>query len=165
MVSIRTARFNTQISAFCHFICAVRFLRQTATISLCTLHRWVFPLEALCSLCSTNWILKQLILVFQDRAVAQSVSRRPVTMEIRIFSQASPFEICGGQSGNLTGFCTSVSVFRCYFQSSSDLYFHLHVALIKTKDNAGDLWNSNTISEIWEYCLGKYCHCFCFRRV
>jgi len=62
---------------------------------------------------------KQHILVFQGRATAQPVNRRPVTMETRLRSQASPFEICASRSGNRTGFSTSISFFRCYFQSSS----------------------------------------------
>jgi hypothetical protein len=53
--------------------------------------------------------------------VAQSVSRRAVTVQTRLRSQASPFEICSGQRGNRAGLYTSVAVFRCYFQSSSDL--------------------------------------------
>ena len=45
-------------------------------------------------------------------------------------------------------------------------YIHLHVDLIKTKAKAGDLSNSNALSEIGEYCVGKYCQFFfCFRTV
>jgi hypothetical protein len=35
----------------------------------------------------------------QNRAMAQAVSRLPVTAEAGVCSQISPCEICGGQSG------------------------------------------------------------------
>jgi hypothetical protein len=61
---------------------------------------------------------------FSGRAVAQPVSRRPVTVEARLRSQASPFEIRGGQSNNRTGLPTSISFFGSYFQSSNDSYLY-----------------------------------------
>jgi hypothetical protein len=74
--------------------------------------------------------------------VAQLVSRRPVTMETRLRSQASPFEICGGQSGNRAGF-SIVFPFSAVTFSPAVIYTYtsirLHIALIKTKGNAGDL--------------------------
>jgi len=45
---------------------------------------------------------------------AQAVSRRPVTAEARIRSQASPGGICGGHSVNGTGFSSSTSDFSCH---------------------------------------------------
>ena len=50
--------------------------------------------------------------------MAQAVSRRPFTAEARIRSRVSPCEICGGQSGNGTGFSPSTSVFPCQFHST-----------------------------------------------
>jgi hypothetical protein len=45
------------------------------------------------------------------RAMAQAVSRRPLTAEARVRSRVSPCEICGGQSGTGTGFFSELSVF------------------------------------------------------
>jgi len=72
--------------------------------------------------------------------VAQSVSRRPVTVETRLRSQASPFEICGGQMVIGQGFLL-VSPFSAVTFSPAVIYTYirLHVALIKTKGNGGDL--------------------------
>jgi hypothetical protein len=50
------------------------------------------------------------------RAFAQTVSRRPLTAETRVRSQVGP---CGGQSGTVTGFSLSTSVFPCQFHSTA----------------------------------------------
>jgi hypothetical protein len=52
------------------------------------------------------------------RAIAQAVSRRPLTVETRVRSRVSPCEICGGQSGTGIGFSPSTSVFPCQFHST-----------------------------------------------
>jgi hypothetical protein len=46
------------------------------------------------------------------RAMAQAVSRRPLTTEAR------PCGICGGQSGTGTGFSPSTSGLTCQFHST-----------------------------------------------
>jgi hypothetical protein len=52
------------------------------------------------------------------RAVAQAVSRRPLTAEALVRSRVSPCGICGGQSGTGTGFSPRTSVFACQFHST-----------------------------------------------
>jgi hypothetical protein len=52
------------------------------------------------------------------RAMAQAVSRRPLTAEARVRSRVSPCEIYGGQSGTGSGFSPSTSVFPCQFHST-----------------------------------------------
>jgi hypothetical protein len=47
---------------------------------------------------------------FKGRVMAQVVSRRPPTMEVRVRSRVSPSGVCGGQSGAGTGFSPSTSV-------------------------------------------------------
>jgi hypothetical protein len=50
--------------------------------------------------------------------MVQAVSRRPPTAEARVRSRVSPCGICGGQSGAVTGFSPSTSVFPCQFHST-----------------------------------------------
>jgi hypothetical protein len=52
------------------------------------------------------------------RTMAQAVSLRPLTAEARVRSRVSQCGICGGQSGNGTGFSPSISVFPCQFHST-----------------------------------------------
>jgi hypothetical protein len=47
----------------------------------------------------------------QSRAIAQAVSRRPLTAEARVRSPVGLYAICGGQSGTGTGFSLSTSEF------------------------------------------------------
>jgi hypothetical protein len=49
------------------------------------------------------------------RAMAQVVSRRPLTVEARVCTRVNPCGICGGQSGTGTGFSPSSSVFPCQY--------------------------------------------------
>ena len=52
------------------------------------------------------------------RAMAQAVSRRPLTAEALVRSRVSTFVICGGQSGTGAGLSPSASVFPCQFHST-----------------------------------------------
>jgi hypothetical protein len=52
------------------------------------------------------------------RAMAQAVSRRPLTAEARVRSRVSPCGLCGGQSGTGTGFSPSTSVLAYQFNST-----------------------------------------------
>jgi hypothetical protein len=52
------------------------------------------------------------------RAMAQAVSRRPLTAEAWVQSRVIPCGIYSGQSGNGTGFSTSASAFPCHFHTT-----------------------------------------------
>jgi hypothetical protein len=58
------------------------------------------------------------------RAMAQAVSRRPLTAEARVRSRISPCGICGGQIGTETGFPLSYSVLPCQYHSTVYLSTH-----------------------------------------
>jgi hypothetical protein len=57
------------------------------------------------------------------RAMAQAVSRRPLTAEARFRSRVSACGICGVQSGTGTGSSPSTSVFPCQFHSTGAKLF------------------------------------------
>jgi hypothetical protein len=54
----------------------------------------------------------------KGRAMAQAVSRWPLTSEARVRARVDPCGICGGQSGTGTGFSPSSSVFPCQYHST-----------------------------------------------
>jgi hypothetical protein len=55
------------------------------------------------------------------RAMAEVVSRRPLTAEARV----NPCGICGGQSGTGTGFSPNSLVFPCQYHSTAPLQTHI----------------------------------------
>jgi hypothetical protein len=68
-----------------------------------------------------------------DRAMAQAVSRRPLTAEAREWSRVCQCGICGGQSGTRTGFFPeyfgsplSISFHRCSITQKQKKVNHLH---------------------------------------
>jgi hypothetical protein len=56
-------------------------------------------------------------LVPLGHAMAQVVSRRPLTEEAQVHARVNPCGICGGQSGTGTGFSPSSSVFLVALQT------------------------------------------------
>jgi hypothetical protein len=58
-------------------------------------------------------------------AMAQVVSRRPLTAEARVRARVNPCGICGGQSGTGTGFSPSSSVFPCQYHSTVAVESHI----------------------------------------
>jgi hypothetical protein len=63
--------------------------------------------------------------VFHGRAMAQVVSRRPLTAEARIRTRVNPCGICGGQSGTGTGLSPNYSVFPCQYHTTVPLQTHI----------------------------------------
>jgi hypothetical protein len=59
------------------------------------------------------------------RAMAQVVSRRPLTAEARVCAPVNPYGICGEQSETGTGFSPSFLVFPCQYHSTVALETHI----------------------------------------
>jgi hypothetical protein len=57
--------------------------------------------------------------------MAQAVSHWPLNREVLVRAWVSPRRTCDGQSGNVTGFCLSHSVFRCQYHSTMALHIHI----------------------------------------
>jgi len=64
-------------------------------------------------------------LKYVGRGTVQTVSRRPLTSEVRVRSRISPCGICGGQTGTGTGFSPSSSVSPCQYRSTVALHTHV----------------------------------------
>ena len=62
-----------------------------------------------------------------NRVMAQAVSRRPVTAKDSVQNQVSLCEICGGQSGTVTGFSPSTSVIPYQYHSNNAPYPFIHL--------------------------------------
>jgi hypothetical protein len=58
-------------------------------------------------------------------AMAQVVSRRPLTAEAQVRAWVNPCGICDGQSGTGSGFSPSSSVFPCQYHSTVALQTHI----------------------------------------
>ena len=69
--------------------------------------------------------------IFICRAMAQAVSRRPVTAKVLVRSQISPCEIRGGQSATRTGFSPSTSCFPCHIPLLPHTNLPLHLVLTR----------------------------------
>jgi hypothetical protein len=72
---------------------------------------------------NNNFVILKCIIY--GRAMAQVVSRRPLTAEDRVRGRVNPSGICSGQSGTGTGFSPSSSVFPCQYHSTVALQTHI----------------------------------------
>jgi hypothetical protein len=57
--------------------------------------------------------------------MARVVSCRPLTVEVRVLAVVSPCEICGGQSGTVTGFFSKFFSFPCHYHSTIAVHTHM----------------------------------------
>jgi hypothetical protein len=62
--------------------------------------------------------------IYDSSAMAQVVSRRPLTAEARVI----PCRICDGQSDTRSGFSPSFSGFPCQYHSTAALHTHISSA-------------------------------------
>jgi hypothetical protein len=62
---------------------------------------------------------------FIGRSMAQEFSRRPLAVEARVRAWVSPGGICGGHSGNGTGFFSSASVLLYQYHSTVDPFSYI----------------------------------------
>jgi hypothetical protein len=58
-------------------------------------------------------------------AVAQTISRRPLTAEVRVRTRVNSCGICGAQSSTGRGYSPSSSVLPCQYHSLMALNFHI----------------------------------------
>jgi hypothetical protein len=59
--------------------------------------------------------------------MVQAVSRRPLTVEVRVRARDSPYEICGGQVGTGTGFSPRSLSFSCSYHSTVALHTRSYI--------------------------------------
>jgi hypothetical protein len=86
--------------------------------------------------------------------MGQMVNSSTETRRTRIRSQASPFEICGGQIGTATGFVRvrRFPLFSVSFHQSSSLRFSYRR---DQQVKFGNLPKSNASTEIWNHLVAK----------
>jgi hypothetical protein len=114
---------HSQNSTFCPhsvFTCFVSVSEQTVIISLYNINWQVFITETVCVYCAVRTESSHII----------QTNLNVYTAEARIQPQVSPHQICGWQSGNVTGPSTSTSVaFRQYNSTISPHLSPLHIVL------------------------------------
>ena len=81
----------------------------------------------------------QVKLCLLGRAMAQAVSRRPVTAQARVRSRGSPCETCGGHSVTGSGFSPSISVLSCHYHSTDAVYSSSSACYSYQKDKRAKL--------------------------
>ena len=119
-----TARYVLHSTFFPHnvFMCFVWIWEQTAIISLYSIDWLVFITETKCVYCAvqtgSSYVIRVNFPTPKCCAIAQAVNRRPLIADARVRSQASPCEICGRQSGTVTSFSPSTSVFLSQYHST-----------------------------------------------
>ena len=84
--------------------------------------------------------------------MAQAVSRWPLTADARVRSRVSPCDICCGQSGTVTGFSPSTSVFACQYHSTNAPYSSLSACCSYQKDKRA----KPALSEMREDWIERY---------
>jgi hypothetical protein len=80
---------------------------------------------------------------------------------IQVRSQSSPCEICGAQSGTVTGLSPSTSVLPCQYHSTNASHSSSSTYYSYQKDKRakpGNLTERNVLSETWQLWIEKYCH-------
>jgi hypothetical protein len=98
-------------------ITAIRFMPSSASLSLQTAPHVTIE-KFIWKQCKEITQLITNLKINNGRAMAQALSRRPLTRDIRVRSRVSTCGICGGQIGNGTRFSTITSVFPCQFHST-----------------------------------------------
>jgi len=99
-------------------------------VSLRITDRWVFVMHVLrvyCAVRTEDWKIIQDKLIEFAFVMTQAVCRRPFTAETRVWSQSNTCEVGGGQSGTVTGFSPSTSVFPCQYHSTNAPYPFIHL--------------------------------------
>jgi hypothetical protein len=72
-------------------------------------------------------LLLLLLLLLQAHVMAQAVSRQPLNVKASVQSLVIPCEICGGQSGTVTGLSPNTSAFPCQYNSTYAPYSFIHL--------------------------------------
>jgi hypothetical protein len=89
-----------------------------------------------------------------------ALSRRPLSSEAWVRSQASLCEICGGKSGIGTGFLPSTAVFTCQYSTSAPYSIFMCMLLVP-EEQVDVVWEPpKCLSEIGGCWIEKYFH-FC----
>jgi hypothetical protein len=142
-LSIRLTLLNTMFnphSVFTFLVCT-----QTVSISLYSINWLVCITETECVYCAVRTgsyvqIRWNSTLKF-GLTMTQAVSGRPLTVEIRVRSQLSPYEICGRHNNVKTCSLTSTSGFPYQYQSPSAPDSCLHVD--HNRRTKGEAWKTS----------------------
>ena len=156
--TICTASLTFSNSTFCPhilFMCCLWIWEQTAIISLYNINWLVFITETECVYCVVRTGSLCIVQVELKSWMAEAVSRRRLTAEAQVRSQASTHEICGGHSGTGTHFSPSTSCFPLSVSFHQRSILIVIYMILSREGRTGEVWESSysngfpEIGECW----------------
>jgi len=143
VVTICSASLTFSNSTFCPHSVFMWIWEQAAIIFLYSINWLVFITKTESVYCAVRAQYLHITSRLLDRAMAQAVSRRPLTRKFWVRSQSNPTEICGEKSGTGTGFFSNYIGFSLSGPLRQYCTLIFSYTLFLSEEQMGEAWNSS----------------------